>query len=153
MKWVLILLFIPNLLFGNDFARCEELKDDCEYYSCISEIKNCPRTSYPLNFGRRYCLRYTNRLANFSLTGKTWVENVKRCLIQEMMNFEEGLSCRGLRQKAFRSHIPCYVENGFCELGLRDKRQIIKTIWPSFKSLGVLKDGLSILQSCRFSKP
>lgn len=145
MKWILLLfLSVPALAD----SKCEHLKDDCEYYSCISLEKSCSRFSYPENFGKKFCLRYGVRSSRFSQEGKIWIENVKRCLISEMESFESRLSCLQLKKRAFKSHVPCYVQNGFCGLGTHDKKEILRTIWPSIRNVYILANGLDVLKAC-----
>lgn len=145
MKWILLIL-ISFPAFAE--SRCERLKDDCEYYSCISLEKNCSRYSYPENFGRKYCLRYAERSARFSDQGKRWIENVKSCLISEMETFESKLSCSQLRKRAFKSHVPCYVRSGFCQLNQSDKIELLRTIWPSVRNVHILANGIQIVKAC-----
>lgn len=145
MKWILLFL-ISVPVFAD--SRCEHLKDDCEYYSCISHEKSCSRFSYPQNFGRRYCLRYAERSLNFSEEGQLWISNVKRCLISEMESFESKLSCSQLRKRAFRSHVPCYVRSGFCQLNHSDKLEVLRTIWPSVRNVQILANGFQIVKAC-----
>lgn len=149
MRALFILLFLTSTSsFAFDVKRCQEFSNDCEYYSCVSEAKHCESYSYPLQFGKRYCLRFTDRLKNFSARGKMWVEEVRKCLIHNMSTYEEDVTCGQIRRKAFRDHVPCYVESGFCNLSLRDKRLIIKTALPALKNRFVIRDGLKILKAC-----
>ncbi|MCM2351904.1 MAG: hypothetical protein NDI69_17960 [Bacteriovoracaceae bacterium] len=146
-------LLIGLLLFSfeikaDDSARCAEYSNDCEYYSCVAEAKHCQNSSYPIRFGRRFCLRYGDRSNNFSENGKTWIEEVRKCLIREMSTYEEHLSCRQLKRRAFKDHAPCYLESGFCRLSFRDKKQVLKTIWPSLTSPYVQAGGFRILRAC-----
>lgn len=146
MKYFIFFLFFSTGLVAD--SACSDLKDDCEYYSCISSIKNCPSSSYPENFGRKYCLRYADRSTGFSDKGKLWIENVKRCLIQDMEKFEVKLSCSQLKSRAFKGHVPCYVASGFCQLSIHDKREVIRTIWPSIRNVYILANGINILRAC-----
>ncbi len=146
MKW-LPLLFLLSLPVIAD-ERCREYADDCEYYSCVSEAKHCGDESYPISFGKRYCLRYESRMDHFTENGKIWINEVKKCLIDEMAKFEEDLTCSQLRKRAFKSHVPCYVKSGFCELSFYDKRMAIKTIWPSIRNVHILASGINTLRAC-----
>ncbi len=135
--------------FAFDAKRCEHLVDDCEYYSCLAEAKHCPQNTYPSNFGHRYCLRYEKRTEYFSDNGKLWIQNVKQCLIEKMIFYEEDFSCGQLKFKAFSDHVPCYIDNGFCELSRWDRKQVLKTIYPTLRHLRVLLGGFRLLWACR----
>lgn len=145
MKW-----FVFALLSFNAFANsdCAQYANDCEYYSCLSASKHCGEESYPENFGKRYCLRYEDRMENFSEAGKKWIVEVRKCLIRDMESFESDLSCGQLRSRAFKGHVPCYIESGYCHLGWRDKAQIVRTIWPSIRNVYILASGMNVLRAC-----
>lgn len=129
-------------------GNCSEYKNDCEFYACITEEKHCAPRNYPLKFGKKYCLRYETRINFFSDQGKTWIEDVRKCLIHEMDIMDENLTCRQLKRKAFKTHVPCYVSSGICSLPLRDKKAILTTIWPSLKNARILANGLQVLKQC-----
>lgn len=134
--------------FSSANARCERFLDDCEYYSCLSTERNCRKDDYPENFGKKYCLRYKERRGLFSMAGRTWMDKVRKCLIHEMMFFENSLTCSELKARAFSGHVQCYYTSGFCELSNFDKRQVFQTIWPSLIETEVWENGRSILDSC-----
>lgn len=144
-----LISFSASAAFGLVLASdCSQYANDCEYYSCVSNSKHCSDESYPENFGKRYCLRYEERKENFSEEGKTWIQEVRKCLIQDMSTFENDLSCSQLRKRAFKGHVPCYVESGYCNLSLRDKIQVTRTIWPSIRNVYILASGINILKAC-----
>lgn len=144
MKWIALAL----LTFSAFASDCSQYENDCEYYSCVAEAKHCSDASYPVSFGKRYCLRYENQVNRFSDAGKVWIEEVRKCLIKDMSTFENDLSCPQLRKRAFKGHVPCYVESGYCNLGWRDKTQILKTIWPSIRNVHILASGINVLRAC-----
>lgn len=146
----LIICLFPLLAQAFDPSKCDQFSNDCEYYSCIAEAKHCNRFSYPTNFGKRICLRYQVRLDQFSKPGKAWVDSVRRCLIHEMSQFEEGLSCHGLRNRAFQSHVPCYIDNGYCQLSRSDQKLVIQSVLPGLTSLLAIRNGLNVLKICKF---
>ena len=102
MKWIALLLISFSALASD----CSELQNDCEYYSCISNTKHCSDSSYPVSFGKKYCLRYENQMNRFSEAGKTWIEEVRKCLIRDMETFADDLSCSQIRKRAFKGHVP-----------------------------------------------
>ncbi|MFP5385265.1 MAG: hypothetical protein ACLGHN_04255 [Bacteriovoracia bacterium] len=93
-------------------------------------------------------MRYEERMTSFSHEGWMWVEEVRRCLIEEMNRFEQNLGCSELKRRAFQTHVPCYIQSGFCSLSLKDKRAVIKTIWPSISSTETLSAGNAVLKEC-----
>lgn len=145
MKFFILGLFIPSLAMAA--GVCSQY-NDCEYYTCVAESKKCPRRSYPTSFGRRYCLSFQQRFDAFSPEAQTWIESVRSCLINKMESFREDLSCRELKKEAFLSHVPCYVESGFCELPLKDQKLILKTIWPAMRNVYALANGINVLKKC-----
>ena len=47
--------------------------------------------------------------------GQTWIQNVRRCLINAIsIQYQSGANCEQLEESAFNSHPDCYVSNGFC---------------------------------------
>lgn len=145
---ILLCVSYTRLAFSFDPKRCQEFSSDCEYYSCLAAAKHCSHRSYLVNFGHRYCLRYESRLSNFTEDGQVWMQEVRKCLIREMSSYEENLSCKELKVRAFSDHVPCYIESGFCELSKWDKKQILKTVWPTLKNLRVLIGGFEISRAC-----
>lgn len=128
--------------------ECSRYTNDCEYYLCISAEKGCDRRDYPVRFGHRFCLRYSKRIESFSEEGKIWVDNVRSCLIKKMEELDQELNCSQLKVQAFKTHVPCYLESGFCQLKLKDKRAVIDTVWPTIRNVYVLAGGINILKSC-----
>lgn len=147
--YIIFLCLLPLWSYAFDAKRCDQFQNDCEYYSCIAEAKHCNRFSYPTNFGKRICLRYQTNLNQFSESGKMWVETVRKCLIHEMSTFEENLSCHGLRSRAFKSHVPCYIQNGYCDLSMKDKDLVMKAILPGLLNLEGIKNGIEVLKYCQ----
>lgn len=142
------MLFLLLVSFSAFAGVCDQYENDCEYYLCVSAEKQCDPSEYPVKFGHRFCMRYQERMATFSPAGKLWVEEVRKCLIREMNDFSDELSCSELKIKAFNSHGRCYVESGFCHLSARDKKTVVETIWPTIRNVYVLADGINILRKC-----
>jgi hypothetical protein len=147
MKLLLAILILFTTA-ASAAVDCSRFKDDCQYYLCISEKKHCDQNSYPVKFGHQFCLRYGKKIKSFSVKGKRWVEEVRRCLIQEMNQFDDSMTCSQLQPKAFASHVPCYQRTGFCRLSMTDKTAVLKTIWPTLNNIQVLSGGYQVLNSC-----
>jgi hypothetical protein len=147
MKVVILLFaFLSTSLMAS--TDCKKLSDDCEYYLCVAKQKHCDGSTYPVKFGNRYCMRYTEKIKNFSRDGKIWVGEVRRCLIKEMNGYNPNLTCSQLKDAAFASHLPCYLETGFCSLSVKDKAAIMETIWPTLENVQVWTSGMSVLKQC-----
>ena len=142
---LLILLVLPFSVLAGD---CSHLSNDCEYYLCIAREKSCNNSSYPIKFGHRFCMRYEERMNTFGPEGWMWVEQVRRCLIRELDQYGDNLSCSELKKRAVQSHVPCYVESGFCSLSLKDKKAVIQTIWPAIRNIEIFSAGTQVLKEC-----
>lgn len=148
MKILALVLFLFSYSALAADSICADHLNDCEYYTCVAVSKNCSSRSYPTRFARRYCLRYDARNERFSQRGQEWINNVRSCLIHEMNTYVDDLTCGELKKRAFKDHVPCYIESGFCSLSNRDRKQILKTIWPSLKSFQVVLSGIETYKSC-----
>jgi len=61
---------------------------------------------------------------------------VQECLqvaLIPYLNKDNRLSCERLKEKAFYTHAPCYVNSGFCKLGIRDWFEMLVTVAPAYK--------------------
>jgi len=153
MKSLIIVFFLVAFsALASDPKRCAYLSTDCEYYTCVAAARHCQGRTYPLQFGRRYCLRFEARKDRFSPLGQSWINDVRSCLIREMDTYPPDLTCADLKTRAFRDHVPCYLESGYCNLSGRDKRQVIKAIWPSFKNIHVILAGFKTNEVCTASR-
>ena len=150
IKFIAILLFSSLIVWGA--ADCSQFSNDCEYYTCVAQSRHCTSKSYPINFGRKYCLRYNQSFQKFSSNGKRWIQDVRRCLIQKMESYDSELTCHELKIRAFKDHIPCYIDHGYCELSNQDKIEIIKTVLPSLRHLRVLYSGAELSLACKYRK-
>ncbi len=72
------------------------------------------------------------------------------CLMEHLDDLDPDLSCKALRKKAFDSHIPCYIDNGYCDLSKKDKRLVYKIAIPSliFRPRA-WNQGIKVLQKCK----
>ena len=149
MKLLALALFLLTFsALASASKSCANLESDCEYYTCVATTRHCQTGSYPLQFGRRYCLRYEARKHLFSLQGQAWINDVRSCLIREMNTYPADLTCGELKTRAFRDHVPCYLESGYCDLSARDKRQVFKAVWPSLKNIHVILAGFKTNKAC-----
>ena len=40
--------------------------DDCDFYQCLSDKLSCTSNDYPLNYGKKYCLRFADKSSCFT---------------------------------------------------------------------------------------
>ncbi|MBK25368.1 MAG: hypothetical protein CME70_15340 [Halobacteriovorax sp.] len=132
-----------------ELRDCIKLVGDCEFYTCIEEVKDCGRFGYPRGFGKKYCERFEDRKDQFSSKGWEWIEKTRTCLINRLANISDELSCKKLKRQSFKDHVSCYLDGGFCELSKNDKKNVYKTIWPSLWRRKTLVAGWKIKKQCR----
>lgn len=147
MKFLFIfLIFTFNT---TAFENCSKMSSDCEFYSCVEKNKLCGKRSYLIGFGHKYCNKFENKEHKFSNEGKLWIEEVKRCLIREVDNLNDNLSCKKFKRSAIAHHVPCYVNSGYCHLKKKDKKNVVKIILTSLWRPSLIKAGLKVLSACR----
>ena len=110
---------------------------------------NPPPPAYYLEYGKRYCIRFSEELyPKLSKAGQAWVVATRMHLqlrLEDMLlNDPEGfaeLECREeeFRKTAFRTHKPAYLDGGLLELPTQDLLQILST--PEIEDV-VTKEGL-----------
>lgn len=148
MKLIIIFL-IFTLSLRAEFKNCSHLKDRCEYYRCVEAQTSCGFRGYPKGFGQKYCLRFQRNVGKFSSQGREFIERTRHCLIDQLDKMDSSIKCSKIKKQAFKDHVPCYVESGYCELSKHDRKELYKTIWPSLWRAKVLKSGLKIKRICK----
>ncbi len=103
--------------------QTNDLSSLCEFYTKYDDVKNCGPTGYPVRYGKRYCEAFARRIQDFSRRGKSWLESTLVCLQNELRPtmHDPSITCDSLNDLSIDHHAKCYVENGFCELGFKDK--------------------------------
>ena len=135
---------------GTYASSCNEASDDCEYYSCIEEQRHCGEKGYLLGFGKKYCLKFTEDEDYFSSEGKEWILKVRECLISNLDIPSEKVSCKNFKKAQVKSHVPCYVNSGYCELSRSDRFAVKKVIYKSMWRPSLIWAGIKVIVSCRF---
>ena len=137
-------------------AECSSYidRDDCSqcnYYLCRDQAApaSCGSDGYYQGFGFQYCQRYMQVTAPLmSDAGQKFIKGTRRCLITAMdSQIATDESCDAVKEQAYDTHPQCYVDNGFCQLGLIDIALVVASIAPqdlSFKQ--ILSTALSCLQ-------
>ena len=80
------------------------------------------------------------RYSLFSSSGQKWIDGVRKCLQDVLVPLLRSAitpTCRNIRQTAFSSHTPCYLNPGkgapsICDLGCYEYFKIFWTIKGSF---------------------
>lgn len=117
--------------------------DSCEWYrNCLEKKYPCEVTSngYAIRYAEKFCGLYDKRYSLFSSEGRKWVDAVRKCLqvsLVPLLRPWYSLTCQEIRQKAFASHTPCYLNPdkdapSICDLDCSDYFKIFWTIKGSF---------------------
>ena len=127
--------------------ECESPKgDSCDWYrNCLEKRYPCEDTSnaYAIKYAEKFCRLYENRSSLFSPEGRKWVDAVRKCLQVSLVPILRPwykFSCEDIRQWAFDSHTPCYLDPdegapSICDLDCQDFFKIFWTIKGSFIQL------------------
>ncbi|XP_002164639.3 uncharacterized protein LOC100213149 [Hydra vulgaris] len=143
----------------------EPTGSDCSWYKdCLENINTCGTQGYALNYALSYCNKYEKNFNKFSSEGQKWIAAVKKCLQLKLASLlkskvNEKLSCAFIKQFAFDSHLPCYVDPtgsrtySFCSLSIKDKYEVVNTIKGAFLSefVATVKGGRDLMNKCWFN--
>ncbi|PIK13651.1 hypothetical protein [Halobacteriovorax sp. JY17] len=149
VKWILT-IFLLMISMSSLHASCEELKSDCEYYSCVEEQRHCGDKGYLIGFGKKYCMKFSSDEDYFSDEGKEWIQKVRECLIKNLDLPSIDMSCKKFKRAQIKSHVPCYMESGYCELSRSDRYAVKKVIFKSMWRPSLVWAGIKVIASCRF---
>ena len=128
--------------------------DSCDWYrNCLERKYPCEATSngYAVKYAEHFCKLYDQNFGKFSQTGKNWVNGVRKCLqvslVPLLRPWADDPTCEEIREKAFASHTPCYLNPGngvssVCDLDCSDYFQIFWTIKGSFVKVDTLWESL-----------
>jgi hypothetical protein len=147
---ILFLSSAPNSLLANANLenQCSHLQTECSFYECAEQELECGKRGYPLGYGLKYCSRFEQFLDRFSQKGLEWMNRTRKCLTKEFAKINSANSCRQLKKLAFKSHVPCYIKSGYCELSQHDQRAINRVVWPSLWRLRSIAAGIQVKYIC-----
>jgi hypothetical protein len=169
MRLILItlLLLLPGLIEPSSAiamrkgAPFPEL-GSCEYYKFLESLSNCGPEGYPMAFGLSNCMKIS-KTQGLTPEGVLWLEKARTCLQKRLEAAraisDAPLSCAALREIAFDSHTPCYLnpenseETGpsICDLPFSDVSKIFKRINKThLMSSPALQTTLKIAEHCAF---
>lgn len=127
---------------------CGETIGSCEFYTCISEFRDCKANQYPLAFGKMYCEKFWQDQINYSIFGQAVLHELRTCLQVKLLESQHNASCSQMRGLAYSQHIECYLSSGFCELPAKDKARLIRTVSGELKDKAFLATAWRIEKSC-----
>ncbi|KAJ7388471.1 hypothetical protein OS493_037381 [Desmophyllum pertusum] len=120
--------------------------DSCDWYrNCLEKKYPCEPSSnaYAIRYAEKFCRSFDKRRAKFSPDGQKWMDGVRKCLqvsLVPLLRPWANPTCKGIREKAFASHIPCYLNPdkdvpSICDLDCLEYYKIFWTIKGSFIKL------------------
>ncbi|KAF3317891.1 hypothetical protein TWF173_009713 [Orbilia oligospora] len=131
-------------------GTCTATSASCDFYTCLENKSSCGPTGYALGYALPFCNAITAVSSTLSVNGQSWYSTTKVCL-QNALATEASCetSCTDIFLNAFASHVPCYIDSGFCTLSLADLKIFFQIVGVS----GVTSnDGLAlfgaVLQQC-----
>lgn len=93
---------------------------DCSFYTdCLEAAVHCGPDGYALGYGGKYCQRFSDNINYFSQDGQKWITGTLTCLKNNLVkpaSHQGPNDCNAVMNMAFDSHVPCYVNHGFCKL-------------------------------------
>lgn len=137
--------------------RCTPASDSCDFYECIEKRSDkkfsCGKYGYALNFGARNCPKYLEVEGDLSPDLQEMLPQVRLCLQEEFAAIvhqtKKGKNyCTEVEEAAFHSHLPCYLNFGFCELSRLDQLKILRLTGLTFFHPLSLKASLEINAGC-----
>ena len=141
-----------------------DLDLDCSFYpDCLEGAVKCGADGYALGYGGKYCNRFKDNISYFSADGQRWIHGTLKCLKNHLVKVASGSGpkdCKGIMDLAFDSHVPCYVDNGFCSLAFHwtnpaEEFHFLRALMrvydvKDFASLMAIKQVGGVLKSCTF---
>lgn len=102
----------------------------CDSYRDLSTKMECSDNGYLLKFGEPYCRAFVEAEPSFTPQGKTFLRQIRACLLDQLLNTSEQVTCHNVQRISEAAHVSCYVQLGFCELAEADKMRILSVVWP-----------------------
>lgn len=96
-------------------------KDVCEFFKCFEERFPCGSEYWIINWGYKYCTRYTeiSFFNKFTESGKKLLNHINTCLPQSLKRAyrKRSHNCKRLQNYAFKAQGRCYAKKQklFCE--------------------------------------
>lgn len=148
MKLTVALLLTLFTTFGFGQENCQDLKDDCDFYSCLEQKMHCGEDNYLQSIGRKYCLKYYNHYDGFSKRGQNFIDGTFNCLTDKLLEKSHHKYCPRLKHLAVNDHVNCYFKNGYCNLSVGDKLKVLNVIKSSFVHSEIVEAGIQLINKC-----
>jgi hypothetical protein len=100
------------------------------WYLCVDGRihggEGCGDQGYLLGFGGKYAEKYMVEVRpDLGPEGQAFLDGVLVCLQEALAEgMAEEPECADIESLGFSSHVPCYLEHGFCELPIEDIARI-----------------------------
>ncbi|KAK0188356.1 hypothetical protein F5146DRAFT_1139871 [Armillaria mellea] len=129
------------------------IRDNCSFYaSCLETKYHCGPTGYPVGYGEKFCMKFSNDRALLSAKGQAWMVDTMHCLQEALVPDALGSAetCSQLEDKAFGTHAKCYIDNGLCFLPVVDWEAIVKIVElrTLFQSWDAFLETLKAAEGC-----
>ncbi|KAK6523599.1 hypothetical protein TWF281_001580 [Arthrobotrys megalospora] len=105
-------------------GTCTPTSASCDFYTCLAGKSGCGSAGYELGYALPFCNAITAISSTLSPNGQTWYSDTKLCLQNALVTEAScETSCTDIYLNAFASHVPCYIDSGFCELSGADLKK------------------------------
>lgn len=118
-----------------ELVKCRDpTGDSCQWYrKCLNKYNKCEKDEYALNYGEKFCEKFSQSYSGFSSQAQRWINDVRKCLQKNLAPLVgTDTPCAKLRKQAFDSHTACYVDNGLCVLPYEEQKKVIGVVKEAF---------------------
>ena len=115
------MVFAPQGLLASEASLCESYRQKASQLGCTDD-------NYLISFGYHYCLSFLEIQNDFSAQGAETFTKIRSCLV-DTLEKAPGLTCENVQDVAEKSHVDCYVQSGFCQLGRSDRWAVFRIVW------------------------
>lgn len=116
-------LFLISLFFSHKLWAHQV----CDIYLKKHRELACAPNHYLTDFGYRYCRAFQEKRFQFSPKGREVLAKLRQCLALAVEQ-NQSLTCQNTRDFALRSHVRCYLSEGYCGLSVLDKLRLIHVV-------------------------
>lgn len=138
-------LAILSLILFTITASAFSDKEVCNSYLAAAEDLGCDSKNYLVKFAYRYCSKFIEKEHIFSEKTQMTLNSIRNCLISDILE-DNRLTCENAQIIGRKSHVNCYIQNGFCDISSRDKFKILWIIKSNF--LTEFKSVRKITKAC-----
>jgi len=84
----------------------------------------CGPEGYLQAYGYHYCQVFVEAKEEFLLESQEILARIRSCLIRQIKVREKKLNCHTVKDLAYATHTPCYVQSGYCEMDSEDRANL-----------------------------